>query len=70
MHEQRRILDVEYLSGRHLSHVQRESKDVCVWLSDVNEAGGHEEVDALLQLERSNSIGVQFARFVADDYDL
>jgi hypothetical protein len=49
-----------------LSGIQRQPEDLRVGLADVDETGGNEGVDELGQLERSNAMCIELARFVAD----
>jgi len=67
--EHRGVFDIDYLPGRRLSDVQRKPKDLGIGLADVNEAGGNKRIHKLVQLELSNPIRIQFARFVADHDD-
>src|SRR5664280_3300900 len=64
------IVDVHDALRRDLGDVQREPEDVRVGLADVDEAGRDEEVYKSGKVERSNTIRIQLARFVADDDDL
>ena len=68
--EHRGVFDIDYLSGWRLGDVQRQPEDVRVGLADVDEARGNKEIDKPIQLELSNPIRIQFARFVADHGDL
>ena len=68
--EHRGIFDIDYLPGWRLRDVQCKPKDIRVWLADMDEAGGDEEIHERVQLELVNPIIVHYARLVADDGDL
>ena len=68
--EHRSVFDIDYLPGRHLGDVQRNPEYVHVGLSEMDEAGGNEKIYKPIQLELSNSVGIQFPPFVADHGDL
>ena len=68
--EHRGIFDIDDLLNRRLGDVQRKPEDIRVGLSDMDEAGGNEEIDQPVQFELSNPIGIQFPGFVADHGDL
>jgi hypothetical protein len=68
--EHRGVVDVDYVTEWHLGDVQRQPKDVCVGLAEVDEAGGNNAIYKPVQFELANPMRIQFARFVADHDDL
>jgi hypothetical protein len=64
--EHREVLNIDNLIGRNLRDIERNSKDVRVGLSQVDETGGNEKIHEPIKLELSNSVRIQFPCFVAD----
>src|ERR1700689_5041840 len=64
--EQRGVLDIDNLPGGSLGNVQRQFENIRVRFSETNEAGANKSIHKFVQLELSNPVGIQFARFVAD----
>src|ERR1700733_6979217 len=68
--EQRGVFDIDNLPGGPLGNVQRQFENILVRFSETNEAGGNKSIYKSVQLELSNPVGIQFARFVADNDNL
>jgi hypothetical protein len=66
----RGVFDIDYLNGWNLRDIERNTKDVCVRLSQVDEAGGNEKIHEPVYLELSDSVRIQFPCFVADRNNL
>ena len=48
--EHRCVLDIQYLTCWHMRDIERESKDIFVWLSNVDIARGNEEINERVKL--------------------
>jgi hypothetical protein len=68
--EHRGVFDIDYLIGRNLRDIERNTKDVCIRLSQVDEAGGNEKIHEPIKVELPNSVRIQLPGFVADHCDL
>lgn len=67
--EHRRVVHEDDLRGWCLSDVQGKPKDVGIGFAHVDEAGGDERVDELVELKCENAVRVYLARFIADHND-
>jgi|ERR1035437_1543331 hypothetical protein len=70
LNEHRSIVDKDCLRSLHLGYVQSKSENIHVGFAYVYEARGYETVDQPIQFELLNSVGIEFAPFIADDDDL
>src|SRR5271170_3981353 len=70
LNEERGVFEIDNLPCRCLGDVQRQLENIRVRFPEMNEAGGNKSIHKCVQLELTNSMSVQFTRFVADDDNL
>src|ERR1019366_1010870 len=68
--KQRRVFDINNLSGGCLGYVQRQLENIRVRFPETNEAGGNKSVHKPSKFEGADTMCVQFARLVTDDDNL
>src|SRR5271155_5020560 len=66
----RRVVDVDDLRRGRLGEIQCKPEDLDIRLAHVDKAGRDEGIYKSVQLERTDTMRVHLARFIADHNDL
>jgi hypothetical protein len=69
-HKQFPVVDVYYLPGRYLGHVEGQAKYGSIRLAEMHVAGRNESVEEIGQAELPDAEVVDFPAFIVDGYQL